>query len=290
MLGQTGLWVTFGAIMTAALIIDLGLLHRKARAVSIKEAAWTSIAWVSLAVAFASCIAFASGRERALQFVTGYIVEESLSADNMFVFLLIFQYFRLPAAQQARVLHWGILGAVIMRFVFIFAGISLINAFHWTIYVFGAIVVITGLRMALRGPEVVRPEDNLVLRTLQRFMPDALRVTPVLATLLVIESSDLIFALDSIPAVLAITRDTFVVYTSNIFAIMGLRALFFLLAGLMGMFTYMKAGISLILIFVGIKMLASGFLQISTGLSLVVIAGILAASIAASVLPGPKKA
>ncbi|MDD5628713.1 MAG: TerC/Alx family metal homeostasis membrane protein, partial [Elusimicrobia bacterium] len=243
MLGETTLWLIFGTVIAAALGLDLGILHRRAHAVSFKEAAFWSLVWFSLAMSFSGLIAVASGRERALQFLAGYLLEESLSADNMFVFLMIFSYFGLPSAHQARVLHWGILGAVVMRFIFIFAGVTLVNTFHWMIYVFGVVVIYTGAKMAFSGGAEVRPEDNLALRALRRLMPLAsgdhgqsffvrlggvLHATPLFAALLVVQFSDLLFATDSIPAVLAITTDTFVVYTSNVFAILGLRALFFL--------------------------------------------------------------
>ncbi|MCX5794629.1 MAG: TerC family protein [Elusimicrobia bacterium] len=297
--GETALWLIFGTVIAAALAVDLGVLHRRAHAVSFKEAAFWSAAWFSLAAAFAGLIALSSGRERALQFAAGYLLEESLSADNMFVFLVIFHYFGLPPAHQSRVLHWGILGAIVMRFLFIFAGVTLVNTFHWMIYIFGAVVIYTGAKMALTEGAEVRPEHNIALKALRRVMPLAglehgqsffvrlggvLQATPLFAALLVVEFSDLLFAMDSIPAVIAITTDTFVVYTSNVFAILGLRALFFLLANLMGMFRFMKAGISLILIFVGLKMLGGHFYHVPTGVSLCVIGGILTASIAASLL------
>jgi len=303
MLGETGLWLLFGAIVAAALALDLGILHRKAHAVSLPEAALWSVAWFALAMGFAGALALSSGRERALQFVTGYVLEESLSADNMFVFLAIFQYFAVPAALQARVLHWGILGAIVMRFLFIFAGLALINACHWMIYPLGALLIYTGAKLAFPGRKEVRPQDNPALKALKLVMPlspenhgqsffvrlhGVLHATPLLATLLVVEFSDLIFAMDSIPAIIAITTDTFVVYSSNVFAILGLRALFFLVANLMGMFRFMKAGISAILVFVGLKMLCGGFYRLPTGASLCVIAGILSASIAASLLAGKK--
>ncbi|MFA6003712.1 MAG: TerC family protein [Elusimicrobiota bacterium] len=302
MLSETGLWLLFGLIVATVLTIDLGILHKKAHAVSLKEAAFWTLAWFTLAMGFAGVLALSSGKERALQFVAGYLLEESLSADNMFVFLIIFRYFAIPSAYQARVLHWGILGAIIMRFIFIFAGVALINAFHWMIYVFGALLIYTGAKMLLSREESVHPDDNLALKLLKRVMPlsaehhgqnffirqgGILHATPLFATLLVVEFSDLIFAVDSIPAVIAITTDTLVVYTSNVFAIMGLRALFFLLANMVDMFRYLKVGISAILLFVGAKMLGGIFFHVPTSVSLCVIAGILAASIAASLLIKP---
>jgi tellurite resistance protein TerC len=305
MIGETGLWVLFSIVMCVVLFIDLGVLHKKAHVVSFKEALFWTAAWSLLAFGFAGVIAMASGRERALQFIAGFLLEKSLSADNMFVFILIFSYFGIPPLYQSRVLHWGILGAIVMRFILIFAGVALINRFHWMVYVFGAVLVYTGAKMAFRKEEAMDPSRNPALRLLKRFMPLALEhhgenffvrlqgvrhATPLFATLLVVEFSDLIFALDSIPAVIAISRDPLVVYTSNVFAIMGLRALFFLLASMLGMFRYLKFGISIILVFVGFKMMASPFYHVPTSASLCVIAGILAASIAASLLHKEKKA
>jgi len=304
MVAETSLWLIFGTVIAAALAVDLGILHRQARAVSFREAAFWSAAWFALAMAFAGVIALASGRERASQFAAGYLLEGSLSADNMFVFVVIFHYFGLPPAHQSRVLHWGILGAIVMRFLFIFAGVTLVNACHWMIYVFGAAVIYTGAKMAFADEAQVRPQDNVALKLLRQVMPLAaqsqgqrflvrlggvLHATPLLAALLVVEFSDILFAMDSIPAVIAITTDTFVVYTSNVFAILGLRALFFLLTNLMGTFRFMKAGISLILVLVGLKMLGGAFFHVPTGVSLGVIAGVLAATIAASLLAQPKK-
>jgi tellurite resistance protein TerC len=305
MIGETGLWVLFSIVMCVVLFIDLGVLHKKAHVVSFKEALFWTAAWSLLAFGFAGVIAMASGRERALQFIAGFLLEKSLSADNMFVFILIFSYFGIPPLYQSRVLHWGILGAIVMRFILIFAGVALINRFHWMVYVFGAVLVYTGAKMAFRKEEAMDPSRNPALRLLKRFMPLALEhhgenffvrlqgvrhATPLFATLLVVEFSDLIFALDSIPAVIAISRDPLVVYTSNVFAIMGLRALFFLLASMLGMFRYLKFGISIILVFVGFKMMASPFYHVPTSASLCIIAGILSASIAASLLHREPKA
>jgi tellurite resistance protein TerC len=305
MIGETGLWVLFSIVMCVVLFIDLGVLHKKAHVVSFKEALFWTAAWSLLAFGFAGVIAMASGRERALQFIAGFLLEKSLSADNMFVFILIFSYFGIPPLYQSRVLHWGILGAIVMRFILIFAGVALINRFHWMVYVFGAVLVYTGAKMAFRKEEAMDPSLNPALRLLKRFMPLAMEhhgenffvrlqgvrhATPLFATLLVVEFSDLIFALDSIPAVIAISRDPLVVYTSNVFAIMGLRALFFLLASMLGMFRYLKFGISIILVFVGFKMMASPFYHVPTSASLCVIAGILSAAIAASLLHREPKA
>lgn len=299
------LWVLFGAMIGTVMIIDLGVLQKKAHSISFKEAALWCALWVALALVFAGAVWSIRGKETALQFIAGYLLEESLSVDNMFVFVMIFQYFAIPPQFQSRILHWGILGAVIMRFIFIFIGVSLINAFHWMIYVFGALLVFTGLKMAFQR-EGAEPnlKDNPAIGLLRRFIPlsqefhgqnfftrikGILHATPLFAALLVVEFSDVIFAIDSIPAVIAITPDTFVVYTSNIFAIMGLRALYFLLSGLVGLFRYLKLGISLILCFVGVKMLIGPWYHMPIGLSLGVIAAILAACVGASLLIPHKK-
>jgi tellurite resistance protein TerC len=305
MAAMLGLWILFGLIISTVMIIDLGVLQKRAHTISFKESALWSSLWVTLAMAFAGAVWSVKGREMALQFVAGYLLEESLSVDNMFVFVMIFQYFAIPPQFQSRILHWGILGAIVMRFFFIFIGVSLINAFHWMIYVFGALLLFTGLKMAFQE-ESAEPEleKNPAIRLLRRFMPltkefhgqsfftrvgGVLHATPLFAALMVVEFSDVIFAIDSIPAVIAITPDTFVVYTSNIFAIMGLRALYFMLSGLVGMFHYLKLGISVILCFVGVKMLVGPWYHVPIGASLGIIAGILAACIAASLLVPKKK-
>ena len=234
------LWLSFALVIGVMFVLDLGVFNRKSHAISFKEAlAWT-IAWVSLAMAFNVYIYFTMGQEKALEFLTGYIIEESLSVDNLFVFIMIFSYFHVSKAHQPKILKWGIIGALVMRAIFIFAGIELIERFHWMIYVFGVVLVITGIKMAFGGEGKIEPEKNLLVRVLRKFMPVTKRVsgdkffinrfgkraaTPLFVTLLVVESSDLIFAVDSIPAVLAVTRDPFIVYTSNVFAIMGLRSL-----------------------------------------------------------------
>ena len=293
------LWLIFGGIVTTALVIDLGFLHKKAHAVSFKEAGFWSLLWFTLALAFSLVVWRMQGQEKALQFLAGYLLEESLSVDNMFVFVMIFHYFGIPPSHQSRVLHWGILGAIVLRFFFIFIGVSLIETFAWMIYVFGALLLFTGVKMLFQGEEAPDMASNPALKLLKRFLPlhekqegqafftrheGKLHATPLFAALLVVEFSDVIFALDSIPAVIAITPDTFIVYTSNIFAIMGLRALYFLLSGLAGMFRYLKTGISAILCFVGLKMLAAGYYHVPIGVSLGIIVSILAASIAASVI------
>ena len=283
------------------LALDLGVVHRRAQALKLRQAlVWTAL-WIALAGAFAVLLYGWQGRAAALEFSTGYVIELSLSADNLFIFLLIFRYFRLPDANQYRVLFWGIIGAILMRAAFIFAGVGLIRRFHWIIYAFGLLLVYSGLRLLLQRGAQVKPEKNPVLRLFRRLIPvtpdyvgskffvrqERLVATPLLLVLIVIETTDVIFAVDSIPAVLAITLNTFVVYTSNIFAILGLRSLFFALASLMDVFEYLHYGISCVLVFVGIKMLLSHHYPIRTEVSLAVIAGILSLTIIASMLrPG----
>lgn len=287
------------------MIYDLGVLHKRAHAITFKEAGAMTALWVSLALLFAGVIWWFKGSTIALQFLAGYVLEESLSVDNMFVFVMIFHFFNIPAQYQGRILHWGIIGAVVMRLIFILVGVALIQKFTWMIWVFGGILILTGLKMAFHEDEAEADmSKNPALRLLKRFMPisnqldgqnfftrinGVLHATPLFAALLVVEFSDVIFAVDSIPAVIAISQDTFVVYTSNIFAIMGLRALYFLLAGLAGMFKYLKVGISVILIFVGVKMMIGPWYHVPIGASLGIIAGILAACISASLLTAPKK-
>lgn len=294
------MWIVFNLLIAALLYIDLGIINKKSHEVSLREAAGWCAAWISVALLFNLGIYFVEGQEKALEFLTGYIIEYSLSMDNMFVFVMIFTYFGIPAKYQPRVLHWGILGAVVMRFILIFAGVALLHKFHWLIYVFGAILVFTAIKMLLqKEDDKMDPGQNPVLNLLKKFLPfteesdgehffirnkGVLMATPLFATLIVIEVSDLVFAVDSIPAVLGISKDYFIVYSSNIFAIMGLRALYFLLAGLMGLFRFLKYGISIILFFVGCKMLVSSVLPIGTGLSLFIVVTVLASSIAASLL------
>ncbi len=299
------MWGVFGALVTGVLFIDLGVLNRRSHVVSLKEAAGWCMAWISLALLFCGWIYLRMGSNKALEFLTGYIIEYSLSVDNMFVFLLIFDYFAVPRQYQARVLHWGILGAVAMRMVLIFTGAALIQAFHWIIYVFGGLLIFTGVKMLLQTDERIEPEKNPVLKIFKRLMPFADRysadaffvkpasqwhATPLFAALLVVEASDLVFAVDSIPAILAITVDRFIVYTSNIFAIMGLRSLFFVLSGIMGLFRYLKAGVSIILCYIGIKMLLAEVYKIPVTASLAIVAGILAVSIVVSLVFKGKKA
>ncbi|MCQ2410362.1 MAG: TerC family protein, partial [Elusimicrobiaceae bacterium] len=284
-----GLWIAFWVVVLAALFVDLTVLNKHHGKVSIKEAAVMVGAWVTLALVFGGAIWLLEGPRHALEFYTGYVLEYSLSVDNMFVFILIFGYFAIPHALQPKALLWGVLGAVVLRFLFIFLGVKLISLFSWTIYVFGALLIFTALKMLLqKDDDKFDPRNSAALKLLQKIFPlktdyhgenffvveNAKRyATPLLAAVAVIEMSDLIFAVDSIPAVLSITQDTFLVYSSNIFAIIGLRSLYFLLSGMAGKFAYLKYGISVILFFVGAKMLLSSLLHIPVVISLGVIVG-----------------
>lgn len=298
------LWIAFNVFVLGMLALDLGVFHRKAHAVSIKEASIWSVVWITLAMIFNLGIYFAWGPEKALEFLTGYVIEKSLSVDNLFVFLMIFQYFNTPSEYQHRVLFWGILGALILRAVFIAAGAALLHNFHWMIYVFGGFLVVTGIKMFLQGDEKIEPEKNPVVRLFERFVPiikkyegqkffircdGKLYATLLMLVLVVVETTDVIFAVDSIPAIFAITNDPFIVYTSNVFAILGLRALYFMLAGVMEMFVYLKVGLSFVLCFVGVKMMLVDIYKIPIGVSLSVIGGVLALSILMSWLIPPKK-
>ena len=305
--GQVWLWVGFNLFVLIMLALDLGVFHRKSHVVSAKEAIAWSVFWISLALIFNLGIYFfwdsmspGSGytnNEAALAFFTGYIIEKSLSVDNIFVFILIFSFFAVPATYQHRVLFWGILGALIMRGILIMVGSALLKEFHWIIYIFGAFLIFTGIRMALHKDEEINPEKNPVVRFFRKLMPvtqdfegdkffirhaGKLMATPLFLVLLIIESTDLVFAVDSIPAIFAVTQDPFIIYTSNVFAILGLRALYFLLANVMDKFQYLKFGLSVVLTFVGVKMVIVDFYKIPVGLSLGVIAGILTISIMAS--------
>jgi len=298
------IWAGFNLFVLLMLAIDLGVFHRREHEVSVREAlAWTAV-WVALAMTFNVVIYFWRGQEVALEFLTGYVIEKALSVDNIFVFLLIFTYFGVAPIHQHRVLFWGILGALVMRAMFIFAGVGLIQRFHWVIYVFGAFLVITGIKMAFQKDTKVHPERNPVVRLFKRFFPVTDRfeggkffvtengrrlATPLFIVLLVVETTDLIFAVDSIPAILAITLDPFIVYTSNVFAILGLRALYFALAGIMQIFHYLHYGLSFVLVFVGVKMVLADFYKIPIAAALGVVAGAILASVIASLLM-PKQA
>ena len=301
---SVGLWIAFWVVVLAALFVDLTVLNKHHGKVSIKEAGVMVCAWVSLALVFGGAIWLLEGPRHALEFYTGYVLEYSLSVDNMFVFILIFGYFAIPHPLQPKALLWGVLGAVILRFLFIFLGVKLISLFAWTIYVFGALLIFTALKMLLqKDDDKFDPQNSAALKILKKSFPlktdyhgenffvteNAKRyATPLLAAVVVIEMSDLIFAVDSIPAVLSITQDTFLVYSSNIFAIIGLRSLYFLLSGMAGKFPYLKYGISVILFFVGVKMLLSHVWHVPVVASLAVIVGILTLSVLASKMFPPK--
>ncbi len=281
------------------LALDLGVFHKKPHKVPVKEALTWSLVWISLAMAFNLLIYFKFGKIKALEFLTGYVIEYSLSIDNIFVFILIFSYFAVKDEYQHRVLFWGILGALIMRAIFIFAGVALINRFHWIVIVFGGFLVYTGIHMLFQKETAVDPEKNAIVKFFRKFLPvtdnyhgdklfirqnHKLYATPLFLVLLVIESSDLIFAVDSIPAILAISKDSFIVYTSNIFAILGLRSLYFAVSGIMGYFRYLKVALAFVLTFVGTKMLLTFFhIEIHIVFSLLIIISILTISILASV-------
>lgn len=292
-------WVGFNAFVFVMLALDLGVFHRKMHKVPVKEAVTWTIVWISLAMVFMGIIYFDMGKTKALEFLTGYVIEYSLSVDNIFVFILIFSYFSVDERYQHKVLFWGILGALIMRAIFIFAGVALITRFHWIIYLFGGFLIITGIRMLFQGEGKIDPEKNPIVRFFRKFLPvtdtmhedkffirkdKRLYATPLFLVLLIIETSDLIFAVDSIPAILAITTDRFIVFTSNIFAILGLRSLYFAISGIMQYFRFLKVGLAFILSFVGIKMCTSALLEIPIVLSLLVIVGILLISVLASLL------
>ncbi len=302
---ETGIlfWILFNVFVLAMLAIDLGIFHRKAHEVTVKEALIWTFVWIGMALAFNVLIFFTHGKQPALEFFTGYLVEKSLSVDNIFVFIMIFTYFRVPALYQHKVLFWGILGALMMRAVFIFAGVALLERFHWMVYVFGALLLFTGIKMFGHKDRKVEPDKNFLVRLLRRFMPvtpemhgDRFFVkengrrfaTPLFLVLLIVETTDLIFAVDSIPAILAITQDQFIVYTSNVFAIMGLRSLYFALAGIVNRFWLLSYGLAVVLIFVGAKMMLVDLYKIPIGLSLGFIAFAIAMSIFLSLRIRPK--
>ena len=304
MSSQAWMWVAFNVFVLMMLAVDLGVVHRRAHTVRLKEALIWSGIWIALALFFALGVYFWYGPQPALEFLTGYLIEKSLSVDNIFVFVLIFSYFKVPALYQHKVLFWGILGALVMRAIFIFAGIALLQRLHWIIYVFGALLIVTGIKMAMEKDKEIHPDKNPVLRLFRRLVPVTedyhadhffvqqlghYAATPLFIVLLVVETTDIIFAVDSIPAILAITVDPFLVYTSNVFAILGLRALYFALAGVMQLFHYLHYGLSAILVFVGAKMLLADVYKLPVGVALGVIAGILLISVIASVMrPHPR--
>jgi tellurite resistance protein TerC len=295
---MTLFWVGFNLFVLAMLALDLGVFHRKSHEVKIKEALIWSAVWIALALCLNAGIYYFMGKVKALEFLTGYLIEKSLSVDNIFVFILIFSYFKIEPRYQHKILFWGILGALVMRIALILLGVELLNRFHWVIYVFGLLLIATGIKLALEKGKEINPDKNPVLRLFKKIMPvtnemaggkfitrvyGKVSATPLLVVLIVVETTDLIFAVDSIPAILAISRDTFIVYTSNVMAILGLRALYFALAGVMGLFHYLHYGLSAILVFVGAKMMLTDLYKIPIIVSLIVIAGILAVSIAVSI-------
>jgi tellurite resistance protein TerC len=290
-------WIGFNAFVVLMLILDLGVFHRTMRKLPVREAVIWTLIWVGLAMLFNLVIYFDQGRTKALEFLTGYVIEYSLSVDNIFVFILIFSFFQVDEKYQHKVLFWGIIGALFMRAIFIFTGVALINRFHLIIYIFGGFLVVTGIRMLFHEEIHIEPDKNPVVKFFRKFLrvTDTMHedkffirqnsryyATPLFLILLIIESSDLIFAVDSIPAVLAITRDTFIVYTSNIFAILGLRSLYFAVSGMMDYFRFLKIGLAFVLSFVGVKMCISGFIEIPVITSLLTIISILLISIISS--------
>ena len=298
---QWWFWIAFNLFVLAMLAVDLFVFHKEAHEVRVREAATWSVVWIALAVLFGAGVYRFMGRDAGLEYFTGYLIEKALSVDNIFIFVLIFGFFRVPARYQHRVLFWGILGALVMRGAMIAAGAYLIQQFHWIIYVFGAFLVFTGIRMATHSEDERDLASSLPIRIVRRLMPvtsdyhgqrffvreqagraSRLVATPLFVVLVLVETTDLIFAVDSIPAIFAITQNPFIVYSSNVFAILGLRALYFLLADVIQRFHYLKLGLSVVLVFVGAKMLAADFYKVPTGWSLAVIALVLAASTAAS--------
>ncbi len=298
------LWGGFMLFIFLMLALDLGVFHKENHEIRLKEALMWTMFWVSLALLFNIGVYHFMGSEKALQFLTGYLIEESLSIDNVFVFMLIFSYFKVPPKYQHKILFWGILGAMVMRITFILSGIYLIEKFHWIIYVFGAFLVITGFRLAFQDEISIKPDANPVVRLFKKYfrMTDTyhkdkffvrengvLLATPMMIVLIFIEVSDLIFAVDSIPAILSITSDPFIVFTSNVFAILGLRSLYFAISAISKYFVYLKYGLSAILTYVGIKMLVSDYYKVDPLYSLLVILSILSLSIFASMLANSKK-
>ena len=300
-------WILFNLFALGMLVLDLLVFHRSGRIVRSREALAWSAMWIAVAAVFAGSVFFWQGRQVALEFVTGYVLELSLSVDNLFLFLLIFRYFSVPEQQQHRVLFWGVLGALLMRGCFILAGVGLIHRFHWILYVLGALLIYSGIRLGFAGEHHIDPATNPAVKVLRRWMPvtddyqggrffvrgwkgdPGLYATPLLVVLAVIETTDLLFAVDSIPAVLAVTLNAFIVYTSNAFAILGLRSMYFALSGLMKAFRFLHTGLALVLILVGLKMITAERFPISTTVTLVVVAGVLGLSVIASVMNPEKK-
>lgn len=297
------LWTTFNVFVLGMLALDLGIFHRKSEEISVKDSLiWTGV-WITLAMSFNVFVYYYLGKTQGIEFFTGYVIEKSLSVDNIFVIIMIFSYFQVPNSYQHKVLFWGILGALVMRVIFIFAGIELIHRFHWLIYIFGGFLIITGIRMVTSGDAKIEPDKNPLVKLVRKIFPVTpsfvgdkffvrqnakLWATPLFVVVVLIEATDLIFAVDSIPAILAITDDPFIVYTSNVFAILGLRSLYFALSGIEKYFHYLKYGLATILAFVGAKMCLTDFYKIPIEISLIAIVSILITSILASVM-FPKK-
>ena len=303
-IGSPGLWIGFTVFVLALLALDLGVFHRKAHEVSACEALSWSIVWISLALLFNAGVYQWFGPEKGLEFLTGFLIEKALAVDNIFVFVVLFSYFAVPASLQHKVLFWGILGALVMRAVFIFLGAALLQHFHWIMYVFGAFLVLTGVKLFKQTETDIHPERNVLFRLFIRFVPaipvyqgDRFLVrqsgrwyaTPLLFVLVAVEATDLVFAIDSIPAIFAVTADPFIVYTSNIFAILGLRSLYFLLAGVIHQFHYLKTGLAFVLAFVGVKMMIVDIYKIPIGVSLAVIAVLIGGAIVVSLLWPPQR-
>jgi tellurite resistance protein TerC len=294
-------WILFNLFALGMLVLDLVVFQRRRGAMSSREALAWSAMWIGLAAVFAGVLFFWQGRQVALEFVTGYVLELSLSVDNLFIFLVIFRYFSVPEQHQRSVLFWGIIGALLMRGVFILAGVGLIERFHWVLYFFGALLIYSGIRLGFSGEHQVDPAKNAAVRILRRLMPvtddyqggrflvrgwkgmPGLYATPLLVVLAVIETTDLLFAVDSIPAVLAVTLNAFIVYTSNVFAILGLRSMFFAVSGLMKAFRFLHTGLAVVLVLVGVKMISAGYFPVPTLVTLGAVALVLAVSIAASI-------
>jgi tellurite resistance protein TerC len=291
------LWIFFNVFVLAMLALDLGVFHRKSHEVSVREALTWTVVWITLAMCFNLFVFYYFDKEKALEFFTGYLIEKSLSVDNIFVIILIFSYFQVPAAYQHKVLFWGILGALVMRVTFILTGVELIHRFHWLIYIFGGFLIYTGIKMLTSGDVKIDPERNPLVKLARRVMPitpsfekdrffvkrnGSTWATPLFLVVILIETTDLIFAVDSIPAILAISDDSFIVYTSNVFAILGLRSLYFALAGIEKYFKYLKYGLSAILVFVGMKMCITDFYKIPTEISIIIIVFILTIAMASS--------
>jgi tellurite resistance protein TerC len=302
----TAVWLGFTGLVAALLILDLGVLNRRSHVLSFREALSWSLGLITIAHLFGVFILWREGTGPALEYYTGYLIELSLSVDNLFVFILIFSYFGVPAEAQPKILKWGILGAIIMRLIFIALGALLLERFEWIIYVFGAILIVTGIRMMTQKDDVIELEHNPVVRLARRLLPftnyydgtkfftrhitGKVLATPMLLVLLIVEWSDLVFAIDSIPAIFAITRDPFLVYSSNVFAILGLRALFFVLAGMMDKFAYLKPGVAIILVFVGLKMTLSHWIHLPTLASLAVIVATLVGAVVLSLRRSAREA